>query len=101
MTQRRFQGTINYISHSQASKGYRHIDKDPMMDQVMAAVKQSGLSITDIAHASGVTAQTIRRWDYGKTRRPQHMTMEFVLRAVGKTMAVINIPDDKKSKKKR
>jgi hypothetical protein len=78
----------NRISHSKASKGYRHIDKDPMLIEVLKKIDESGMTYNAVAEKCGVASSTIRAWDLGKTRRPQRITMEFVLRACGYTLAI-------------
>lgn len=73
--------------------GYRFIDKDPYLDTVIKIMDASGLSYSEIAYRSGVSPMTLVRWRFGGTKRPQHLTMEFVLRACGCT-----IPNPVKSK---
>jgi hypothetical protein len=80
----------NKVQHSDTSKGYRHIDKDPMMLDVLQAIRESGLSFEQIEKATGVTAATLKRWDTGTTRKPQRLTMEFALKAIGKRMGIID-----------
>lgn len=67
----------------------RSIDRDPELDVVMEAVHQSPKSLAQISRESGVSLTTIRNWDLGRTRRPQRVTMEFVLRACGRRMVIV------------
>lgn len=63
---------------------------DPAMREVIRAIHTSGLSISYIVNRSGVAYSTIRKWETGQTKRPQHQTLEFVLRACGKQFAVVD-----------
>lgn len=67
---------------------YRHIDKDPIIDLVRSEAQNvygSNLSpeaLQRIADESGVSVQTIRHWFFGETKRPQSLTIRFVLEAL-------------------
>lgn len=74
---------VNTISHSQASKGYRFIEKDPVLERLVDLIEQSPLTYKEICDSSGVSWQTIRNWRTGKTKKPQNVTMDFVARAIG------------------
>ena len=63
--------------------GYRWLTKDPIVDVFRRAKEISGLTFAEIALKSGVTEGTLRKWDYGTTKRPQHLTMRFALEACG------------------
>lgn len=57
--------------------------RDPMLDQVLECMATSNRSLTWIAERSGVSIATLINWRSGKTRRPQNVTIDFVLRACG------------------
>ena len=63
--------------------GYRWLDKDPVIDVFREAMRKSGLSYDDIASKSGVRPGTLRRWDKGDTKKPQHLTLRFAMEACG------------------
>lgn len=63
--------------------GYRFLTRDPMIDVYRTAREQSGKSIEDVARVSGITVQTLKRWEFGDTRKPQHVTMRFAMDACG------------------
>jgi hypothetical protein len=61
----------------------RGIVRDPTLDQVLKLMDQGHHSAKYLSEKSGVAATTIYNWRHGKTRRPQNVTMDFVLRAMG------------------
>lgn len=63
--------------------GYRFLSKDPVIDLWRTAKEQSKLSFEEIAAKSGITKNTLMRWDFGETRRPQHITLRFAMSACG------------------
>lgn len=65
------------------SDGYRWIDKDPVIDHVISLMKQDGRSLTAIANAAYLSPTTLHAWDSGATRRPNNISIDFVLRAMG------------------
>lgn len=73
----------NRISHSKTDKAYQHRDKDPVLVQVLNLLEESPLSVAEICRSSGVAASTLRAWREGATRRPQNVTIDFVLKAMG------------------
>lgn len=78
------------IIDKKATSGYRHIDKDPELDQVVAAINKSGMSPEAVERATikigrKVSAAAIIGWTHGKTRRPQNFTMTSVMLALGYT----------------
>jgi transcriptional regulator with XRE-family HTH domain len=75
----------NRISHAEKDKGYRHIDKDPVLYEVCGLIEQSGLSIDKVAELSGVSRTTRHNRLFGRTRRPRNATISFVLRSLGIT----------------
>lgn len=64
-------------------KTYRFKDKDPVIDQLRTALKDSGMSYRELADGSGVTVQTLYNWFDGSTKRPQFATAMAVARALG------------------
>jgi len=60
---------------------YRFIEKDPVLDICRTAVEESGLSYQEIADRSGVSIGTLYSWFHRDTKRPQHLTVKFVLDA--------------------
>ena len=64
-------------------KSYSFIDKDPIIDEVRTMVNDSGANYKWIEDHSGVTAQTLRNWFGGTTKKPQAATLNAVARALG------------------
>jgi transcriptional regulator with XRE-family HTH domain len=73
---------------------YRFIDKDPILDIVRTEVQRSGKTSKFISERSGVSVATLNAWFKGKTRRPQHITVKYVLDAIGCKMQVVRKSDD-------
>jgi hypothetical protein len=74
--------------HTKTDQKYRFMDKDPMIDQVLSLVDQSGRSDTAIAHEAFIAPSTIKGWRT-KTKRPQRVTLEFVLRVLGYKFEIV------------
>lgn len=72
-------------------KTYLFKDKDPIIDLLRTVIKQTGAEFGDIAVKSGVSENTIRRWFYGDTRRPQHASVVAVARAIGYDLKLVNV----------
>jgi transcriptional regulator with XRE-family HTH domain len=70
-------------------KSYSFIDKDPLIDEIRTVYEASGWSYKQVEEHSGVTAQTLRNWLDGETRRPQAATANAVLRSLGYKLGVI------------
>lgn len=68
---------------SRLYKTYLFKDKDPVIDLLRTVVKDTGIEFSEIAERSGVSHQTIARWFYGDTKRPQHASVAAVARALG------------------
>ncbi len=85
---RRTHGTVN-LAFQRGAQGYRHLDKDPVLNEVAYYIEESGLSIKEIAEESGVSVSTIQNWMFGTTKRPQRITIEFVLRACGYRLIIV------------
>lgn len=79
---------ISAITYN-AAKEYKATQIDPTLQQLILIIKHSSLSITAIAEKSGVSAQCIHNWLAGRTRRPQALTMKFVLRILGYELKIV------------
>lgn len=77
----------------------RYPATDPMLEKVLDAIYESGLTLTQISVKSGVHIQTLHRWTNHKVNKPHRLTMEFVLNVCGKTMQIIDFNDVDKSGK--
>lgn len=62
---------------------YRWIDKDPIIDEISELIRKDGRSIPDIAEAAYLSPVTLYNWIYGKTRKPNNVSIDFTLRALG------------------
>ena len=70
-------------SNTKASTGYRFVDKDPIIDAIRFAIKETGMKSSEIALLANVSKTTLYNYDYGKVRKPQHATARSVLNACG------------------
>lgn len=70
-------------------KTYVFTDKDPMIDIVRTVIQDSGETMKKISEDSGVNKNTIAKWLYGETRRPQAASMNAVLRALGYKLDIV------------
>jgi transcriptional regulator with XRE-family HTH domain len=70
-------------------KTYSFTDKDPMIDYLRTIIQESGQTLKKIGEDSGVNPQTISKWLYGDTKRPQAASMNAVLRALGYKLEVV------------
>jgi hypothetical protein len=77
------------LVHNVAPEGYRWIDKDPIIDEMMALAKQDGRSLSAIAVQAYLSPTTAHNWDKGKTRKPNHVSVQFFLRAMGYEMQIV------------
>lgn len=80
---------------TKANSGYRWRDKDPILYLINALIAERGMSDWDVAAYSGVSYSTIRNWSMGKTRKPQMVTVKFVLRALGYELAIRDVKGDR------
>lgn len=76
------------VIDTKEKSGYRFLDKDPEMDEVVAAINNSGLSPEAIERETikigrKVSSSAIIGWTHGRTRRPQNYTMASVMIALG------------------
>lgn len=70
------------------SKVYKRVKYDPMRDKVVEAIKNSGMTDAQICRKTGITPKTLKKWKDGRVRFPQHLTMAFVLKALGKEFKI-------------
>ncbi len=63
--------------------GYRWLAKDPIIDVYRAAKTKSQKTDEEIARDSGVSPVTLRKWDMGDTKKPQHITIAAAMLACG------------------
>ena len=63
-------------------------EADPMMQEVVRLMRRDGRTLSAIARQAGLAPATVKNWATGKTRRPQRISMEFVLREIGLEMGV-------------
>lgn len=64
---------------------YRFIEKAPIIDVLRTGIHDDGRGIEEIAAAThgGVTAQTVRKWLFGQTKRPQYYKIAAVEEVLG------------------
>ncbi len=71
---------------------------DPMMQEMVRHMRNSGMSKQAIAHKCGVSVSCLAAWERGAgnreggTRRPNVSTLRFVGRALG--MKMVLVPDE-------
>jgi len=65
-------------------KSYVFRGRDPIIDQALRWINQSGSSLSAIEKLSTVRSSTMKSWR-NKTRRPQFCTIVAVAKAQGKT----------------
>jgi hypothetical protein len=68
---------------------YRAVQYDPTMLQIVLLIKGSAMTPADVEKKCGVSAQCINNWLSQRTKRPQAITMRFVLRALGYDLRVV------------
>lgn len=76
------------IRDTEGNTGYRWRDRDPILDLVNGLIKDSKMSFEQISNRCGVSKSTLWNWDRGKTKRPQAVTIKFVLNAIGYELTV-------------
>lgn len=74
---------VRNLGHLHRDRGYRFVDQDPILAEISRLITNSGLSAQAIAMRSGVTARTITNWQNGRVKRPQNLTIDYVLLALG------------------
>lgn len=81
----------NNLKQAQETSYYRFTEADPVMDTVANAITEAGWSVGKVVKAvydisDGAVSlhyQTVERWLDGRTRRPQHFNVLWVMRALG------------------
>ncbi len=71
------------------SEIYKDLSHDPARDQVNQLVMTSSLTVKAIANKSGVSETTLRNWLKKITKKPQKITMDFVLRSIGHEFKIV------------
>ena len=71
-------------------KSYVFRDKDPMIYDVLDAIRKTGSSYKDVQENGGAKVGTLSNWSHGPTRRPQLTTVRASLRAVGLDLGVVD-----------
>lgn len=69
-------------------KSYNFVDKDPIIDEIRAIIKQENSTYEYIHIMSGVSTNTLTKWFDGSTKRPQAATVNAVLRALGYKLTI-------------
>jgi transcriptional regulator with XRE-family HTH domain len=72
-------------------KSYNFTDKDPIIDFVRTLINSSHFSLSKIAEDSGVSQNTINKWLYGETKKPQAASINAVLRALDHKLNISRI----------
>ena len=70
------------------SNAYRDLQIDPMMVEVTRLIRESNRTKAYIARKTGISAGTFKNWETKRTKRPQRVTLEFALRALGYRMTI-------------
>ena len=63
---------------------YQFVDKDPVIDKLRTALKDSGMSYQEVKDGGGPTPGTLTNWFKGPTRRPTFAAANAAARAMGK-----------------
>lgn len=58
---------------------YNFTNKDPIFDRLKTIIDGHGLTLKQVAEASGVTYQTLYGWFHGKTRNAYYATVARVV----------------------
>jgi transcriptional regulator with XRE-family HTH domain len=62
-------------------KSYQFVDKDPIIDYLRTVIADYDKSLKQLSLDSGVNQNTIAKWLYGETKRPQAASLNAVLRS--------------------
>lgn len=84
-------GRPRRLEHLKRDRGYRFVDRDPVLDEITRMITDSGLDVGEIIDrvldaSSGsvhLSYATISNWLSRKTRRPQNFTVTWVATALG------------------
>lgn len=82
---------LNVVELPSFSMAYKRVNRDPELIETIDAMLNSGMSIAGISNRCGVSESCLRNWLAGKTRRPQNITISFVLRACGFKRVIMRI----------
>jgi transcriptional regulator with XRE-family HTH domain len=63
--------------------------RDPIIEEVMEAMADNKVSITQIANKSGIAKATLYKWRNGQTSRPQHITVKFALNVMRLDLGIV------------
>ena len=81
----------NVIQLPSYASAYRRTAHDPDLGEALHCMEQSGLSVKGVAFRTGISESCLRNWMRGKTKRPQNITISFVLRACGFERRIVRI----------
>lgn len=82
---------VRNLAHVSRDVGYRFVEQDPVLAEVSRIITESGKSLEWISNKCGVTSGTLRKWMNGSVKRPQHITVKFVLKALGYDLVVARV----------
>lgn len=82
-----------HLQRSATSKADRFHEPDQDLATVRVLIRNDPRSIEQIAAATlgFVTVGTLKKWEIGAVRRPQNFTMSWVLYALGKKRAIVDL----------
>ena len=83
------------LSHLDRDVGYRWQDADPIVEFLRNDITDSGWSTAYLAERAGVSYDTVRNIQNGKTRHPYNSTVETLLQALGWGRPVRRISEDR------
>ena len=71
---------------------YNWIDKDPVVDKIMALANKMGLrgEYYKMALLTGMSPSTFANWDKGNTKRPQHASIACLVEALGHKYEIVD-----------
>ena len=79
---------VRNLNHLTRDKGYRFQDRDPILEFITNDITDSGWPLSLISERSGVSIGTLSNWQSGKTKHPQNITVDAVLKALGWTRRI-------------
>jgi hypothetical protein len=87
-TRRPLEKTHNWIPQTKGWYGYQWIDRDPELDFVLHCIEESGWTLEQIEAETEKTGHKVSRWTllawfYKGVKRPQNVTMNTVMAAIG------------------
>lgn len=72
-------------------RGLKKVAVDPALQSVLSELEASPMLLKELSQRSGVSTTTLYNWRKGKTRYPQHLTLNMVLRTLGKTFKISDL----------